>query len=86
MIAMLVALLLVLYKTMFVTPPLEEVTDTTAEDKINRTLNKLELMNFNLTVMQDPKFTTLKSIETPLLNLPIGRKNPFAAIFGSSKK
>ncbi len=86
MIAVLVSLLLILYKTMFVEPPIEEVTDTTTEDKINLTLSKLEVMNFNLSVLSDPKFVTLKSIETPLLEASIGRKNPFAAIFSTSAK
>lgn len=86
MIAVLVSLLLILYKTMFVEPPIEEVTDTTTEDKINLTLSKLEVMNFNLAVLNDPKFITLKSIETPLIESSIGRKNPFAAIFNTSAK
>lgn len=86
MIAVLLALLLILYKTLFVKPILDEVADTTVEDKINKTLTKLEVMNFNLGILQDQKFMTLKSIETPFINVPVGRKNPFAAIFSSSAK
>ncbi len=87
MIAILIALLLVLYKTMFTTPPIEEVsTDLTAESKIDQTLSKLELMNFDLSAINDPKFMSLESIEKPLIQAAVGKKNPFAIILGSQTK
>lgn len=87
MVAILIALLLVLYKTMFMPTPIEEpVEDLAKESKIEQTFAKLESMNFDLSAINDPKFMSLESLERPLVQTTVGRKNPFAVILGSQPK
>ena len=69
------------YKIMFVAPPddFSISENIIASERVERILKEVEQINFDISVMVDPKFTSLKSIEIPLVSLPIGKKNPFSA-------
>lgn len=41
-------------------------------------LGKIQAVKLDFNVLQSPEFSYLKSIASPLPNLPIGRQNPFA--------
>ena len=43
-------------------------------------LNKIQAISFDFGILESPEFQSLKDITTPLLNLPVGRANPFAPI------
>lgn len=78
LIALLVVGLAVIYKMNFVSEPLTEET-LLASPKIEEALTKIDKINFNTSIFNDPKFTTFNSLETELPNIPIGRINPFAS-------
>lgn len=77
----LIALLILAYKVMFM-PPEEglatEGDNVLASQRVESILQKIERIKFDLDIMQDEKFKSLKSIETPLVTLPVGKANPFA--------
>lgn len=56
--------------------PIGELVDTSSIDKI---VAEVEAINFDTTVIQDRKFQSLKSIDTPLVSEPVGKKNPFSS-------
>lgn len=77
----LVALLVLAYKVMFMSSE-ESLTETgnnaLASQRVETLLKKIERIKFDLDIMQNEKFKSLESIETPLVALPIGKANPFA--------
>lgn len=75
----LVGLLILAYKTMFGGTSEDLLVDENiiAGDRISAILTQIESINFDTSIMQNENFKSLKSIEIPLLNLPVGRKNPF---------
>jgi len=77
----LVGLLILAYKVMFApsndTPMIDE--NVSASARVDGILQQVEGINFDKSIFQDGKFQSLKSIETPLVSLPIGKKNPFSA-------
>lgn len=78
----LVGLLIVAYKTMFVTQDDTSVfseENIAASERVASILREVESINFDTGIMDDPKFRSLESIEIPLPSLPIGKKNPFSA-------
>lgn len=78
LIALLVVGLLLVYKMNFASqPPTEEVP--IVSPKIESALAKIEQINFDTSIFNDPKFATFNSLETELPNIPIGRINPFAS-------
>lgn len=84
MAIILLALLIVAYKVMFVSPSADEAMiideNTTASKRVEEILRQVENINFDTSVVQDLKFKSLKSIEISPISLPIGRKNPFLGI------
>jgi hypothetical protein len=79
----LVGLLILAYKVLFVSS--DEDTSVVDENisasaRVESTLQQVESINFDTSIMQDDKFKSLKSIETPLVSLPIGKKNPFSDV------
>lgn len=88
MVIILLGLLFVAYKVMFVKPVDEFVNEdehTLAIQRVESILIKVEGISFdNVNIVSDAKFRSLKSIERPLISLPSGKKNPFAAIFGTN--
>jgi len=76
----LIGLLVIAYKVMFVSPDDDLVVseNVTASVRVETILRQVETINFNLSIVDDLKFNSLKSIETPLISLPIGRENPFS--------
>ena len=82
LVIILVGLLIVAYKVLFISPN-EDLTideNITASERVEAILEEVETINFNLDVLKDPKFKSLKSIEIPPISLPVGRKNPFSNI------
>jgi len=60
------------------------VANVSAGGNVESILREIENINFDTSVLEDQKFKSLKSIEIPLISLPIGRKNPFSAVSGSN--
>lgn len=84
LLMILIAAAAVLYRSMFAAPSVEFLLqeDVALNTKVEDALEKIEAINFDMAVFNDPKFQTFKSIETPLPSIPKGRDNPFASIFG----
>ena len=82
----LVGLLVVAYKTLFVAPSDDFIVseNVAASVRVEATLRQVESINFDTNITNDPKFKSLKSIEIPLVSLPVGRSDPFSRIFGSN--
>lgn len=78
----LLGLLIIGYKVVSTSPNADLLTEESAEnnigEKIGSILKEVESINFNVGVMKESKFMSLKSIEIPLISLPIGKKNPFS--------
>ncbi len=77
----LIGLLFVAYKVMFVVPPEEVEFDENiaASQRVEGILLQVESINFDTNVVNDSIFGALRSIETPLISLPVGKANPFSA-------
>jgi len=88
LIVILIALLIVAYKTMFMSSsPADEdamVVDEVALSKGENLLKEIESINFDTSIIQNQNFKSLKSIEVPLVSLPVGRKNPFSNVLNSN--
>lgn len=65
---------------MFMDPNTDQFFDNTngQSEVVIKTLQDLESVNFDMSFINDAKFNTLKSMEMPLPNLPVGKKNPFS--------
>lgn len=77
----LVGLIIVAYKILF-TEPIDEslLSNSRVEsEKIIQILREVEGMNFKAGNVSAPKINTLKSIETDLPVVPVGKTNPFSA-------
>lgn len=83
MVGVLVGLLVVAYKVVFM-PPVDKDLLTSgnivAGEKVESLLKEIETINFDVSIIKDPMLTSLRSIEAPLLSLPVGKKNPFSVI------
>ncbi|MEK7117004.1 MAG: hypothetical protein AAB837_02470 [Patescibacteria group bacterium] len=86
LVVILLGLLALAYKVMFVSPSEDLSVDENiaASERVEGILREVENINFDTSIMEDQKFKSLKSIETPLISLPIGRKNPFSVVSGSN--
>jgi hypothetical protein len=82
----LLGLLVVAYKVMFVSSGGSLLADENiaASARVEVILQEVSNIKFDMSIKTDPKFQSLKSIETPLISLPIGKKDPFSAISGSN--
>lgn len=81
MLLVLIGLVAIAYKVIFVTPVDESLLtedNVIAGERVVQILKSVEGINFDTSVFAESKFTSLKSIEIPLLSLPVGKKNPFA--------
>ncbi|MEK7635328.1 MAG: hypothetical protein AAB446_02795 [Patescibacteria group bacterium] len=78
----LVGLLIVAYKVMLAPPSDTSSIDenATASARVEALLQQVENIKFDTGIIEDQKFKSLKSIETPLISLPVGRENPFLEI------
>lgn len=82
MLLVLLALLFVAYKVMFAPAGIDPyASDQSAleGERVLGILQQIEKISFDVSVINDPKFKSLKSLEIPLPSLPVGKKNPFAA-------
>lgn len=79
LLAVLIGLLIVAYKVLYVAPedPYQE-QNAVASERVGTLLREIESVNFNESVLSDPRFAEFKSIEIPLESLPIGKTNPFS--------
>lgn len=88
LVIVLLGLLLVAYKVVFVSVPVDtgvEDENTMASQRVESILAQVESINFdNVSIARDPKFQSLQSIDTPLESRSYGKKNPFSAIFGQN--
>jgi len=87
MVIILLGLLILAYKVMFVSPDVDTSLideNISASKRVEDILQQVESINFDTSVMQDQKFGSLKSIEIPLISLPVGRKDPFSGIWASN--
>lgn len=82
---LLVGLLIIAYKFMFVdsVDPMTAEENVATSQRVESILREVESINFDTNLVNDAKFQSLKSIETPLPSLPVGKKNPFS-ISGSN--
>ncbi len=82
LVIILIGLLVIGYKVIFTSPSADFLAEESAKmstaEKVGIIMNEVEKISFDTKVMSDPKFTSLKSIETILPVLPIGKKNPFS--------
>jgi hypothetical protein len=86
LVAILLGLLVVAYKVMFVSPAADNSSmdeNIVASARVEAILQEVSRINFDISIKTDPKFQSLKSIEIPLISLPVGRENPFSNILGS---
>ena len=78
----LLGLLVIGYKVIFTSPSAdflaEESTEMSSAERVEVIMGEVEKINFDTKIMGDPKFTSLKSIETILPSLPVGKRNPFS--------
>lgn len=82
----LLGLLVVAYKVMFVSSGeiLTVDENIAASARVESILQEVSNINFDMGIKTDPKLQSLKNIEVPLISLPVGKKDPFAAISGSN--
>jgi|CXWL01.1.fsa_nt_gi hypothetical protein len=45
-------------------------------------IGKIDPITFDTTIFSDPRFTELKDIRTTIIPEAVGRKDPFASVFG----
>lgn len=86
LVVILIALLIVGYKVMFVAPQDDLVIEENiaASQRVESILVKVQSISFDMGVLENQKFQSLESLEIPLPNLPIGKKNPFSGPYSSN--
>lgn len=82
LLIVLLALLIIGYKVMFPSAGDVLISDeqVLASQKVESILKEVESISFDTSVLQDLKSKSFVSLETPLVSLPVGKKNPFAAV------
>jgi flagellar basal body-associated protein FliL len=82
----LLGLLVLAYRVIFVSNSEDLSVDENAiaSQRVETILNEIKDINFDTSVMKDQNFKSLKSIEIPLLSLPVGRVNPFSNVLKSN--
>lgn len=80
LLGILIGLIVFAYKVIFMPSSTDSAVDdsSTASQAVEQILNQVNKINFDTSVTQDPKLNSLKSIETPLPSIPVGKKNPFS--------
>jgi len=88
MLIVLVGLLIVAYKFIFVSDEVNLTAEENiaASERVESVLREVQRINFDTSLLRDPKLVSLKSIQVPLLSLPIGKKNPFISPQGAAPK
>ncbi|MBN2093800.1 MAG: hypothetical protein JW740_00270 [Candidatus Zambryskibacteria bacterium] len=81
MLIILIGLLVIAYKVMYM-PDQEEALlideNVTASQRMESLLDQIEVVSFDMDIIINEKFESLKSIATPLISIPVGRDNPFS--------
>lgn len=87
----LLALLVVAYKVIFMPASTDLTTDAgtsadldAAGERVAVVLREMENINFDTNMADDPIFESFRSIEIPLISLPVGKSNPFSGTFSSN--
>lgn len=80
LVIILMALLILAFKTMYMSSGEDLLIEENiaASDRVEAIRQELESISFDTSVVSDEKLASLKSIEMPLISLPIGKKNPFS--------
>ena len=88
LVIILLGLLVIAYKTIFMSSSVEPVDMTADEiqsgDEAIGILDQMKNINFDTSITENESFKSLRSIEIPLISLPVGRRNPFSSISGSN--
>ena len=75
----LVGLIILAYKVIFVAEDDSATVDNSAATaRAELLLQKVNSIKFDTQILQDEKFKSLKSLDIPLISLPIGRYDPFS--------
>ncbi len=82
LLTVLVVAVALIYKTLFATPVESLIPEESSNAKVDDALNKISSINFDMSVLNDPKFGTFKSIESALPSVGIGKDNPFVSVLG----
>lgn len=87
----LLALLVVAYKVIFMPSNTDILTESTnlntdleAGQRIAAVLEEMKNINFDTNMADDPIFESFRSIEIPLISLPVGKVNPFSGTYSSN--
>jgi hypothetical protein len=78
----LIGLLALAYKLMFASTEEDLLADENiiASARVEAILKEIQNINFDISIIENENFKSLRNIEIPLISLPIGRKNPFANV------
>jgi hypothetical protein len=83
----LIGLLAVAYKVMFMAPSGADSSadqNVAASARVELLLRQVNNIKFDVSVVQNDKFKSLKNLELSLPSVPVGRRNPFASVYGSN--
>ncbi|MFH0804365.1 MAG: hypothetical protein V1896_02075 [Candidatus Zambryskibacteria bacterium] len=82
----LLGLLILAYKMMFAPTDEELLVDENiiASERVEKILRDIENINFDTSIIENQNFKSLKSIEIPMISLPVGRENPFSGVLKSN--
>lgn len=84
LVVLLVGLSILAYKMMFAPVGEDQFVEDAAVSRVEIILRQLESINFDSDITNEQKFQSLQSIETPMISLPVGKRNPFSSVFGSN--
>jgi hypothetical protein len=81
----LLGLLVIAYKVIFMSGSTVDTIDTSVPTDASAggsgdILNEIQSINFDTSILDDQSFKSFKSIEIPLISLPVGRSNPFSSV------
>lgn len=65
------------------TPLTPSSSQNTAQSQFQTLVGQLQPITFNTSIFNDPRFTALVDLTTPILAEPSGRSDPFGPIYGS---
>lgn len=69
------------YRSVFVVPPVDPtLSGVVISEKIASNFSKIESINFDTSIFNEPKFNTFESINAPFPSISSGKENPFASI------
>lgn len=82
LLLILIMLIIAAYNTLRSSPEVETgeiIADQAGSSRVEAILATVNSISFDRSVFQDPRFSTLRSIEISLPSRPIGKQNPFGS-------